>query len=201
MGKGRKVFRGKGGQLPESQEDMFEDKDVEVSSEEEEEEEEQERDLIDNSQVFTGTQEEELPATEVTREESPVVEGTRSKRARTERKYASLSPGEEIQLVEFYKENELFYNKKLSAYRDKARKNRVWEEQAKRMGKSVDTLEHWIVNMRTRYAKLIDEKSGMATREMTERDQWIQSAFAFLRPHIVRCPTRTSKVNKKKFPT
>ena len=69
------------------------------------------------------------------------------------------------------------------------------------MGKSVETMEHWIINLRTRYAKLIDEKSGMATKEMTERDQWIHSAFAFLRPHIVRCPTRTSKVNKKKFTT
>ena len=88
------------------------------------------------------------------------------------------------------------YNKKLSAYRDKQRKNVVWEAQVKKMGKGADYLEHWIVNMRTRYAKLIDEKTGMATREMTERDKWIHEAFTFLRAHIVRCATRTSKVNK-----
>ena len=69
------------------------------------------------------------------------------------------------------------------------------------MGKSVDQLDHWIINMRTRYTKMIDEKSGMATREMTERDQWIHSAFGFLCPHIVRYASRSSKVNEKKFTT
>ena len=98
--------------------------------------------------------------------------------------------------MEWYKELELFYNKRLNAYRDKQRKVQLWEDQAQKMGKSVDILEHWIVNVRTRYAKLIDEKTGIPTQDMTERDQWIHDTFTFLRPHIVRCPTRTSKVNK-----
>ena len=63
-----------------------------------------------------------------------------------------------------------------------------------------NTLEVWIKNMRTRYAKLIQTKSGQGARELTARDQWIVETFGFLRPHIVRCPTRTSKVSLFMFP-
>ena len=49
--------------------------------------------------------------------------------------------------------------------------------------------------MRTRYAKLVQTRSGQGTKELSQRDQWIVDTFSFLRPHIVRCPTRTSKVS------
>ena len=97
MGKGCKIFRGKGGQIPDSQRDMFEeeledDPTKEVSSDEEEQEE---QDNIEISEVFLATEDEpparDLTQTHVTREESPVIEAPRTKRGRTERKYASLT--------------------------------------------------------------------------------------------------------------
>lgn len=60
---------------------------------------------------------------------------------------------------------------------------------------SVNTLQTWMTNMRTRYAKLIHTKSGQGVKVFTDRDKWIMEAFAFLRCHIVRCQTRTSKVS------
>lgn len=58
-----------------------------------------------------------------------------------------------------------------------------------------------MINMRTRYSKISDMKSVKSGDGATddslmfsERDQWIMAAFAFLKPHIVRCPTRKSKV-------
>ena len=62
------------------------------------------------------------------------------------------------------------------------------------MGKSVTMLEHWLFNIKKRYAEIKDAKLPMNTR-----DQWIQESFHFLRPHIFRCPSRASKVNKKKI--
>ena len=59
------------------------------------------------------------------------------------------------------------------------------------------TLEAWIKNMRTRFAKLIQTRSGQGARDLTQRDAWIKETFSFLRPHIVRVATRTSKVSIK----
>lgn len=209
MPKGRKLLRGKGSQLPPESQDIFEEPptpqrpdDTSDEEEEDDDDDQPEADTQDiepdeSTQLFT-IQEDDISTQQPTRAASPVIEGPKAKRQKTTTttKQTPLTPQEERILVEWYKENELFYNKKLSSYRDKARKTKLWEQQALHMGKPADQLEHWIVNMRTRYAKLIDEKSGMATRDMTERDQWIQSFFAFLRPHIVRVKTRTSKVNK-----
>ena len=114
-----------------------------------------------------------------------------------ETQYSSFTPEEERTLVEFYRDNELLYNKKLSANRDKQKQRKVWEDQAMRMGKSVINLLKWIVRMRTRYVNLIyGKETGMATKQMTERDLWICSEFSFLLSHIGReMPTMTSKVD------
>ena len=118
-----------------------------------------------------------------------------------EQEEEDFTPEEERTLVEFYRDNELLYNKKLSANRDKQKQRKVWEDQAMRMGKSAINLLQWIVRMRTRYAKLIyGKKSGMATKQMTERDLWICSEFSFLLSHIGReMPTMTSKVDIQLF--
>ena len=80
MGKGRKICRGKGGQLPDSRKDLFEEDDAtqDVSSDEGEE---QERDPLENednnSQVFVATEEE--PRSRDVNRENPVIEGQASK--------------------------------------------------------------------------------------------------------------------------
>lgn len=50
--------------------------------------------------------------------------------------------------------------------------------------------------MRTRFGRLCATRSGQEAvlDDMTERDRWIYTSFQFLRPHIVRCPSRQSKV-------
>ena len=186
MPKGRKLLRGKGLLLPATPpEDIF---DNDSSEEEEEVADKPQEEQLEESQAATD---------QVPRPESPVLPDL--KRACTEkRKYASLTQDEKVTLCEWYKQNELFYNKRLNAYRDKERKAQLWQEQAEKMGKTVDILVHWMINMRTRYAKLIDNKSAIHTRK-SERDQWIQDSFEFLRPHIVRCPAWTIKVNKVIF--
>ena len=101
--------------------DMFEEEDDEtqISSDDEDDVHEEEQD----SQVLENSQE---PFEEQTQDELPSLspnEGPRTKRQRTEyRKYAPLTAEEERKLVEFYQANELLYNKKLSAYRDKQKK-------------------------------------------------------------------------------
>ena len=113
---------------------------------------------------------------------------------RSRRIYSAFNEATEINLAEWYQENPCLYDKKLTAYRDKPRKEKVWEDKALLMNTTAAQLRLWVSNMRTRYAKLVDMKSGMANKKLTQRDRWIKDTFLFLRPHIVRCPTRTSKV-------
>ena len=188
MGKGKKLFRGKGGEV------ILDEDATQMSSEDEQPTE----DVVaeeEDSQVLEFSSEVIIPSSQAEeRSGSPAIEVPR-KRAKFERKNPPLTEAEEVKLAEWYQENEFFYNKRINSYRDKQRKIKAWSKQAEVMGKPVEVLENWIINMRTRYAKLIDEKSGMAVKDMTQRDQWIHATFTFLRPHIVRCPTRTSKVN------
>ena len=102
MPKGRKVFRGKGGELPpDSQKDFFEE-DLDVSTEEEEDDADKGQD--DNTQMQES--QDVIEDSQVQRPESPVLLDL--KRPRTKRKYASLTATEEVNLVEWYCENELF---------------------------------------------------------------------------------------------
>ena len=53
--------------------------------------------------------------------------------SQSKRKRAAVyifSETQEMELAEFYKENELFYNKKLKDYKNSANKKRIMEEQA-----------------------------------------------------------------------
>lgn len=55
--------------------------------------------------------------------------------------------------------------------------------------------------MRTRFARITSTRSGQGSvlDELTERDRWIFNSFQFLRPHIVRVPSRQSKVKYRAF--
>ncbi|KAK3875462.1 hypothetical protein Pcinc_019674 [Petrolisthes cinctipes] len=129
-----------------------------------------------NSQDFEGT--------------DPAPRENPNKRKRT---YHIIPEDKEVSVVEWYRDQEFLYNKKMRAYRDRDRKAKAWEDKAQSLNVEISTMQTWITNMRTRYAKLVQTKSGQGTRELTERDTWIKESFNFLRPHIVRCTTRTSK--------
>jgi len=58
-------------------------------------------------------------------------------------------------------------------------------------------LKTWIESQ----SKLTSMKSGQGAMKLTERDEWITTAWQFLKDHIVRIPCRQSvtKVLKTKF--
>ena len=129
-------------------------------------------------------------------EEDEVPESTpRRKSTPRNKQWVPLEPDEEESMVNFLKDNPCIYNKKLKDYRDKKKKERLWEEQAASLGRtmSVEMLMHWFESMRTRYGRITKEadkkkKSGAGggVVSLTERDTWIVQSFAFLAEHIVR---------------
>ena len=56
------------------------------------------------------------------------AESSQPKKGRTT--WYIFSDSQEVELAEFYRENELFYNKKLKSYKDSGKKRRLLEEKA-----------------------------------------------------------------------
>ena len=49
-----------------------------------------------------------------------------------------------------------------------------------------EQLKNWWTCMRTRYGKLTKLPSGSGTPELTDRETWILSTFAYLKPYMIR---------------
>ena len=135
-----------------------------------------------------------------------------SRKKSTPRKtWPSLDDEEEEDMVRFLRDNECIYNKKLKSYRNKPMKDRLWEEQAASLGRSVEDIQHWFESVRTRYGRISKDQdmkckksgSGSMVVSLTERETWIMQNFAFLRQHIVRvhgssCVSLKSKISSVK---
>ena len=97
---------------------------------------------------------------------------------------SDLTPEEEEAMVDWLREHPLLFNKNLSAYNDKGKKEALWAEQARILDKEVGLLTVWYRSIRTRYGKLAKLKSGAGTGDRTECDRWVLAKFDFLKSHI-----------------
>ena len=77
-------------------------------------------------------------------------------------------------------------------------KDRLWQDQAEKMNKSVCDIKTWYDSIRTRIGRLRKTKSGQGETVFTERNRWIFSRFEFLCPHIVEVKRRTAVSMKEK---
>ena len=111
------------------------------------------------------------------------------KKAKT---YTDLTVAQEENLASWLEENEVIYNKKLTAYKDFRKKDALWDSQAARMNKDVAILKTWYRSIRTRYTRLVHKKSGDGASDLTERDRWILHNFAWLKVHVVEAKRKTT---------
>ena len=61
-------------------------------------------------------------------------------KAKKAKKTTDLTLAEEEGMAEWIQENECLYNKKLNSYKDKQRKDKLWDDKAAEMGKTSETL-------------------------------------------------------------
>lgn len=104
---------------------------------------------------------------------------------------SDLTAEDEESMVEWLRENPQMYNKKLSTYKDKGKKDALWAKQAQVLGKDASMLIVWYRSIRTRFGKLTKPKSGAGTGDRTDRDKRILTNFEFLKPHIHEVQSRT----------
>ena len=128
MGKGKKILASK--KAPEASEELF------SSSAEEEDE--------DVTQIDEGDQE-DLDSQQPFEEESEVLEDSQFPEHVTpspilhppkkrQRHYHQIGEEHEVGVVDWYRKNELLYNKKMRAYRDRDKKTQTWTTKAAELG-------------------------------------------------------------------
>ena len=95
------------------------------------------------------------------------AESTQSRQKKGQMKSIFLSDSDEEVIVEFVKQHEELYDKTNHSFKDKQKKESLWEQPAATRNLPIKTVEKWF------------EKS-------TERQTWLKDSFSFLRGHIRR---------------
>ena len=111
--------------------------------------------------------------------------------AKRVKKTTDLTLEEEEDMAEWIAENESIYNKKMKDYKDKQKKDKLWNDKAEAMGRTSEMLQIWYRSLRTRFGRLLKRKSGQGVPDLTERDEWVMAKFAFLKVHIYNVQRRT----------
>ncbi len=103
------------------------------------------------------------------------------------RKNLILTEELELNLADWLRCHPEIYSKRLPAFKDIAKKERLWEKKAAELQlESVTMLKTWYNSIRTRIGKLGKTKSEAPAKELTERDLFLRSSFGFLSEHIAR---------------
>ena len=115
-------------------------------------------------------------------ESSPSLQNpTKSeKKSRAKKKDFNLNPEDEDKMLDFIRDNPVLWNLKMTDYRRKDKKAKLWVDQAELMGKSVENLKGWFRSLRDTHTRLHKTKSGSGVPQFTEREEWIIKKFAFL---------------------
>ena len=91
-----------------------------------------------------------------------------------------LSDSNEEAIVDFVKQHKELYDKTHAKFKDKQRKERLWETVAASRNLSVNTVKKWFETQRTRYGKVTYTKSGQTAVKSTKRQTWLRDSFSFL---------------------
>ena len=94
-----------------------------------------------------------------------------------------LSDSDEEAIVEFVKQHEEVYDKTNDSFKDKQKKETLWESLAATRNLPVKTVKKWF---ETQHTELTQTKSGQAAEKSTERKTWLKDSFSFLQAHIRR---------------
>ena len=96
------------------------------------------------------------------------VESTQSRQKKGQMKSIFLSDSDEDAIMEFVKQHEELYDKTNDSFKDKQKKERLWEQLAATRNLPVKTVKKWFDTQCTRYGKLTQTKSGQGAENSSE---------------------------------
>lgn len=98
-------------------------------------------------------------------------------------------------MLEFLQENPMLWDIKLTDFRRTDKKNKLWEDQAARLGKTSDYLKGWFKSIRDNYTRLDKKKSGDGAPDLTEREKWLKDSLGFLKAATRHRPEPVNSVS------
>ena len=96
------------------------------------------------------------------------LESTQSRQKKGQMKSIFLSDSDEEAIVEFIKQHKELYDKTNDSFKDKQKKERLWEQLASTRNLPIKTVKKFFETQCTRYGKLTQTKSGQAAEKSTE---------------------------------
>ena len=93
---------------------------------------------------------------------------------------------QEQKIVDFLHDNEILYNKRLMDYKDRSKREALWDKFCEESNLNKDACQKWFQSQRTLFGKVTHLKSSQGEQQLTERQKWTRDNFDFLRDHIVR---------------
>ena len=87
------------------------------------------------------------------------VESTQSRQKKGQMKSIFLSDSDEEAIVEFVKQQEELYDKTNNSFKDKQKKERLWEQLSATRNLPIKTVKKWFETQHTRYSKFTQKKS------------------------------------------
>ena len=103
---------------------------------------------------------------------------TKAKESKPKAKYPLPIEREEALLV-WLQGTPILWRRGHMDYRDAGKKRLLWEERAKKEGKSADYLKRWWKGIHDTYVRKLKKTSGQATPKLTDREQWVMERCAF----------------------
>ena len=97
-----------------------------------------------------------------------------------------FSDENEQKLVDFLRDNEILYNKCLKTYKDRSKRQAVWDKFCEEHNLDNDACQKWFQSQRTLFGKVTHMKWVLGGPQLTEWQKWTRDNFHFLRGHIVR---------------
>ena len=109
-----------------------------------------------------------------------------------------FSDENEQKLVDFLRDNEILYNKCLKDYKDKSKREAVWDKFCEEHNLGKDACQKWFQSQCTLFRKVTHMKLVLGGPQLTERQKWTRDNFHFLRGHIMRHLKRKSEFRASK---
>ena len=100
---------------------------------------------------------------------------------------------QEQKIVDFLRDNEILYNKHLMDYKDRSKREAVWDKFCEENSLNKDACQKWFQSQRTLYGQVTHMKSCQGEPVLTERQKSTRDNFDFLRDHIMRHFTAKSE--------
>ena len=90
-----------------------------------------------------------------------------------------MQPSVEESMVQWLRENPAIWDSKLSAYRDVALKDKLWQQRASEIGLAENHIRQWWRGLRCQHLRVMKKvKNGC---QLTEREGWVRDNLDFIK--------------------